>query len=76
MKKSEQLERIAFETICKIHWECPNCGDNRESDEDATQEEFAEQLYKEGVRYRSMKYMQGVFCKTCYTDKEVQNSTL
>lgn len=76
MNKTEQLERIAFDCIPKIYWECPNCGNSHESDDDATQEEFAEQLYEDGVRFKSMKYMQGVLCKACYTDKEVQNSSL
>lgn len=76
MKKKEQLERIAFETTPVIKWECPVCGAMHESLDDATPMEFAQQLYDEGVRWKSMKYMQGVFCKDCYSDPEIQNSSL
>lgn len=75
MKKTEQLEKILNEEFY-FSWECPCCAATFESDGVMTKGEFAEYLYNKGIRFKIMKYMQGVFCKDCYTDPETQNSTL
>ena len=76
MKEAEHLKRIAFETTLRVHWQCPCCGNTHESDDDETQEGFAKILYEDGVRWKSMKHMQGVICKECYSDPEIRNSSL
>jgi len=76
MKKTEKLLRIKAEVISTFKWECPCCCEKYEADEGDELETFVKSLYEQGVRWKSMKYMQGVFCKTCYEDPEIQNSTL
>jgi hypothetical protein len=72
----ESKNRLDGELITIHTFTCPNCGERFESDEFEEKEEFINSLIKEGVRYVHMKYMQGLFCKSCYEDEEIQNSTL
>lgn len=74
--KEKQLEAIAAESERIHYWECPVCGDEHRSESYETVQEFAEQLYEDGVRHVVMEYMEGVFCESCHTDPEVQNSSL
>jgi len=74
--KREQLNKIGLETSAIYKWECPCCSEEHYSEEEETLEDFSESLYVQGVRFKVMKYMQGVFCKDCWTDPEVQNSSL
>jgi hypothetical protein len=76
MKKYEQLEFMSDSMETIHYWECPSCSARFTSEESASKLDFARDLYKEGVRYKKMKYMQGLFCKSCYTDPEIQNSSL
>lgn len=75
--KEYQLNQILQETEVKFTWQCPNCCVEHESDGSETIDEFVQDLYKKHqVRYVVMDMMQGVFCEECYTNPEVQSSTL
>lgn len=66
-RKSFQLEQIKANLI--VAFKCPNC-------DSITEGEEIEDLYNDGVRFKIMNNMKGVFCESCYSDSEVQNSSL
>lgn len=76
-KLNEEAERLGFELQRVVQFTCPCCSNVYESEEDETEEEFKKRLITvEKVRYVEMKYMQGFFCQECYSDPEIQHSTL
>lgn len=66
-RDEKQKELISMNlTTCFV---CPSCeslaiGDN------------VDEIYEQGVRYKNMKHMSGVFCQTCYEDEQINNSSL
>lgn len=75
-EKFEQFQKIKPCIEFKFHYECPVCEAEFQSDECESVEQFIESIYDQGVRFKSMEMMQGVFCKECYTDPEIWSSTL
>lgn len=67
---------VHIDVIRCFKWECPICGDVHESEMESILE-FKESLFKDiGVRYVELPHMQGVCCKNCYEDPEIQASSL
>jgi len=66
-RKPFQIEKIRSNLI--IAFKCPVCDTIEEGEE-------VEDLYNKGIRYKTMKHMQGVLCESCYSDKEIQNSSI
>jgi len=76
-EKTKQIREISLEVATVHTWECPSCAVLFQSTEDESEEEFIDRLYEEEeVRYVKLPHMIGLFCKECYTDPEVQESTL
>jgi hypothetical protein len=66
MKKFEHKEKIEDSIRVSFTWECNLCGCELSSDEeDMSKSDFAEDLYRSGIRYKKMKGVEGLFCKEC-----------
>ena len=74
--KKDFLKDHRRELISVHQWECPLCDAKYESDEDTTEEEFLEELWKQGVRRAHNNYMMGTFCQECLRDPEFYDWTL
>ena len=75
--KEKTQKHLIQEMVKKYTWECPCCAEVFESDDYDSPIGFARKLINDvGVRYVNMKYMQGLFCPTCFNDPEIQDSSL
>lgn len=75
--KTFTQERLIKDMQKKYTWECPCCSERFESEEYDSPIGFARKLINDvGVRYVQMTEMQGLFCPTCFNDKEIQESSL
>ena len=76
MKKAQHINEILENVKSRHTWECDLCDTQEISENNDTRIEFIHKLYLKGVRQAVIKDKQGVFCKDCWSDPEIQNSTL
>ncbi len=75
--KEETVKFIQSEVIKTYTFECPNCRELFDSEEDQSKDKFINYLIdEEKIKKINNGAMIGIFCPTCYNDPEFENCSL